>query len=86
MTSQTGVNNSKLLASSKKEARSIIEEANNFFILYFQIAALPFDGPSSFFKQSFFIFEEAKFDLHNNSGPIIQVSYYFFHHKKKLAP
>ena len=37
-----------------------------------------FDGPSSVFEEpSFFIFEEAKFDLQNYSGRFIQVSSYY---------
>ena len=45
---------------------------------YFQIMALNFDGPNSVFEEpSSFIFEEAKFDLHNSSGHIIQVSLLF---------
>ena len=37
-----------------------------------------FDGPSSVFEEpSFFIFEEAKFDLQNYSGLIIQVIFIY---------
>ena len=78
------VHNCKLLASSKNEARSIIEEAN-FFILIFQITALLLTAQLFFFEEPSFIFEEAKLDLHNGSGPVIQVSFYYFYHKKKLA-
>ena len=40
--------------------------------------ALDFDEPSSVFEEpSFFIFEEAKFDLHNGSDYSIQVSFLF---------
>ena len=59
---------------------SVIEELFfYFFILYFQITTLTFDGPSSFIEElSFFIFEEAQFDLHNGSDPFKQVDFVIF--------
>ena len=60
------VNNSKLLASSKKKLGLLLKKQFfYFFILYFQIMALPLNGPSYFFGEpSFFLFEETKFDLY----------------------
>ena len=60
------VNNSKILASSKKKLSPVfIEEAIFLFgnpIL--QITDLPLDGPSNFFEEtSLFIFQKAKFEL-----------------------
>ena len=61
-----GVNSFKLLASSKKKLGQLLKK--QFFILYFQIAGLANDGPSSFFEEpSSIIFEEVKYDLHDGS-------------------
>ena len=61
---------------------TVIEEA--FFILYNQKTALTFEGPIYFFEEpSFFIFEEAKFDIQTVLAQ--SVSFYYFPHKKKLA-
>ena len=62
----TGVNTSKILASSKETLCPLWKK--QFSTLYFQITGLANDRPSSFFEEpSSVIFEEVKCALHDGS-------------------
>ena len=94
----SGVNDSKVFASSNKKLGALLEKQNfHFCILYFQITALPFDRPSSFLKNpaSSFLRKQSftftmvlaqSYKLVYYFHHKMKISLYYFHPKKKLAP